>query len=376
MSLYFEYLDVALISRFDYANGGPTAGATNGFGIKTRTSDIGGMATRAGIDYRSRIAFGWDAMTNARGVGKPYPVRNLPLFSSSNPSYVPRRSWFLARTVAITVALYLTLDVLDSFSDPLTARKFFSNANIPLFYGLDNITGEKLSIRIVSIVIAGIGLIAVQRGVYGIIAFLSVGLRLTEPAQWPPFYGPYSNLYSLRSMWGSFWHQMNTRRVSAISHWLVHDVLKLPRGNVVVRYLRAFATLLTSGILHLGVDIASGLAVHESGAIRFFCTQFVGVIIEDAAIWLYKRFARSAPDLSERSTTTREKDIKLSHRVIGMIWVVLFLSWSYPSYMYPLMYRTRAGYDDGVVPWSVIGEGTNGITTRIKRPLKWVILRP
>ena len=115
VSLYFQYLDVALISRFDYANGGPTAGATNGFGVKIQTSDIGGMATRAGRDYQNRIAFGWDAMTNARGIGKPHAVRNLPPFSFSNPSYVPSRSQFLARTAAVTFASYLTLDVLDSF---------------------------------------------------------------------------------------------------------------------------------------------------------------------------------------------------------------------------------------------------------------------
>jgi len=368
VSFFFQYIHVALISRFDYANGGPTADATKGLDAKLQTSDTGGMATKAGRGYLDRIGFGWDAMINARGVGKPYAVRNLPPFSSSNPSYVPSRAEFLTRTAAIAVASYLTLDVLDSLSDPVVAWKFFSNANIPLVHRLGIITGEELAIRIVGTVIAGIGLIAVQRGVYSIFAFLSVGLRLSDPAWWPPFHGSLSSIYSLRSIWGLFWHQMNTRRVSAISHWLVHDVLKLPRGHVLVRYLRAFSTLLTSGVLHLGVDIASGLAVHESGAIRFFSTQFIGIIIEDTAIWLYKRFARSAPDLSERSTTTREKDIKLWHRVIGMIWVVLFLSWSYPSYMYPLVYRTRAGYDDGVVPWSVIGERTDGVTTQIRRP--------
>ncbi|KAF2825501.1 hypothetical protein CC86DRAFT_419548 [Ophiobolus disseminans] len=281
VSVFSQYFNVAFVSYFEFRRGGPTSGAA----ILRRTEmSKAKKAALTAAEYHRRFLFGWDAMTNWRAVGAPYVVRNLSPFSSKDPSYVPSRSRFLLRTAAIAIASYLALDSLDSMSDPVVAQAFFSNSNIPLFSRLGKVTGDKLTMRLFGAIFERVGLNAVQRGMYSVFGFSSVSLHLSNPNEWLPFYGSYSSIYSLRNLWGLFWHQTNTRRVAAISHWVVHDVLKLPRGTIVVRYIRALATLLVSGLMHLLIDMASGLSVLESGAIRFFCTQVVGIFVEDA-VW-------------------------------------------------------------------------------------------
>lgn len=37
---------------------------------------------------------------------------------------------------------------------------------------------------------------------YHLCAFLAVGLGLTEPALWPPIFGPVKEAYTVRNLWG------------------------------------------------------------------------------------------------------------------------------------------------------------------------------
>lgn len=96
-SFFYQYLDVALISQFDYESDGPTKtyGARRGKVIEKRRE--AGWKMRRGSALR-RLQFGWQAMTNWRGVGESYAVHNLPTFSTSDPSYIPNRSRFLFAT--------------------------------------------------------------------------------------------------------------------------------------------------------------------------------------------------------------------------------------------------------------------------------------
>jgi hypothetical protein len=149
-----------------------------------------------------------------------------------------------------------------------------------------------------------------------------------------------------------FWHQTNTHRVSALSHFFVHDVLRFPRGNKVVSYLRAFTTLFVSGVQHLVIDLSAGVSMKDSGAIRFFCTQLVGILIEDVVIASWRKYEGHQSGVGVKGS--QNHNTPLWQRTIGIIWVAVFLTWSTPSYLYPLMYRAKMGYADSTVPWSVV----------------------
>ena len=141
------------------------------------------------------------------------------------------------------------------------------------------------------------------------------------------------------------WHQNNRFIVSEPTRFIIHNVLNLPRNRLMTRYLSLCLTFLISGALHLVIDIASGISWQKSGAIRFFCTQVFGILIEEAWLTLY----RWSPSL-QKMCRSRVPWVKM----IGRAWVAAFLVWTVPSYMYPMMRITRNGSKDSILPYSVL----------------------
>lgn len=146
-----------------------------------------------------------------------------------------------------------------------------------------------------------------------------------------------------------FWHQTNARKFSSIAHYTVHGCMKLPRGSIGARYLRMLVAFLSSGIMHLLGDLAAGVQLRDSGAMRFFLAQALGMIIEDVAIRAYRRLppGTKIPLVAEKG--------------LGFLWVAIFLTWSVPAYMYPMMWRANQGLNDSTIPFSFFGPGAERI---------------
>ena len=98
---------------------------------------------------------------------------------------------------------------------------------------------------------------------------------------------------------------------------------------------------LISGIEHSLSDVAQGIPWQQSGAIRFFGTQAVGIIFEDAVIraFVIRRFRPLTGTLS---------------RFVGYLWVLIFLFWSTPVWIYPSLYRNTGEAKDMIVPFSAV----------------------
>lgn len=138
------------------------------------------------------------------------------------------------------------------------------------------------------------------------------------------------------------WHQLNRRIVSDPTNFIVRDLLKLRRGSMISRYSALVLHFFISGVFHAVIDSASGIPWVSSGAIRFFCTQVLGIVLEEIAQSMYS----SAFGRSSMSTPPA-----LWSRCLGQVWVAIFLSWSAPVWLYP-MYRIRSGMKDSVLPFS------------------------
>ena len=141
------------------------------------------------------------------------------------------------------------------------------------------------------------------------------------------------------------WHQLNRRIVSDPTNFILHNLLKLPRGSIFTRYSALMLHFFISGVLHAAIDVASGIPWHSSGAIRFFCTQVLGIVLEEVAQAVYF----STFDRSQLPTSPA-----LWSRCLGYIWLAIFLSWSAPTWLYPMLYRTRSGMQDSVLPFSLL----------------------
>ncbi|KAI0200184.1 membrane bound O-acyl transferase family-domain-containing protein [Astrocystis sublimbata] len=337
ISLFFHYIDVALLSQWSYELQGPANDLIGRLPAKPspRASSSAKQPRRFGLltrfAYGLRIAFSW------RFVNTPQEARNLPRLDSS---LIASRSRFLTHTAMTVVGCYLILDVMDVTSDPGTTAKFFSIDKVGLFSRFSDVSLEEIFMRYFAAIGLGLGLIAVQRSVHSIFAFFSVATGLQDPIDWPPFNGLLSKTYSLRTFWSKFWHQINTHRLYVASNWLMHTLLRLPRGSSAVRYLRVFLVFILSGILHVGIDFASGIEWRESGALKFFTIQPIGILIEDVFASIYMSYVK-APDARA----------SVMQRCVGFLWVGLWMAWTVPAYMYPVLNSTE---DTGVVPISVI----------------------
>jgi hypothetical protein len=93
--------------------------------------------------------------------------------------------------------------------------------------------------------------------------------------------------------------------------------------------------------MHLLDDLASGVHFRNSGAMLFFLAQGLGMVIEDIIIKIYQSSNVKLPTLMERGC--------------GYVWVSIYLTWTVPAYMYPIMWRANQGVNDSTIPFSFFG---------------------
>lgn len=203
-SFFFQYVDVALLSKWSFETEGPNGAISSR--IKQTTPSFNNKATEKQTKAPSasalqRSSFALSTLLNFRFIGTPHQVRNTPHFSSRDPNYVPPRGVFLRRTAFTAVISYLVLDALTSGADPETAAKYFSIRNVPLLTRLPDVSYAELGMRLSSTIGLGISMSCVQRGIYSIAAFVCVACGISEPSSWPPYYGPIMEAYSMRRFW-------------------------------------------------------------------------------------------------------------------------------------------------------------------------------
>lgn len=96
----------------------------------------------------------------------------------------------------------------------------------------------------------------------------------------------------------------------------------MKRRSTTARYLKLVLTFMLSGMLHTLAELGGGLPVQESGTMRFFVMQALGIIVED--------FLKSC--LSHGEWSGRDE---MTMRLLGHVWVVVFLVWTTPAWLYP-----------------------------------------
>lgn len=134
--------------------------------------------------------------------------------------------------------------------------------------------------------------------------------------------------------------------MSSPASFVTISVLGFPKGTPVSRYTHLFLTFFFSGLIHALTDVAEGFSWQQSGSLRFFGTQAVGIIIEDG-VGALTRWAMS--DMKKASI------YQPFHKILGYTWVVAFMVWSTPAWIYPSLYANRGEDKDLIVPFSLVG---------------------
>lgn len=360
MGCTLSAIEKLLIGKWSYEIGGPEA--------DRKKNNINGSVNSKKMDHpspkepaRSKFWFACDMLFSPRSVGKPWQVKNVPRFSSNDPSYVPSRGAFLLRISALAVLCFLVHDI-SAAQPPPDPRLIAANQEY-FFSRLSDVTSEKLVFRIASTIGLWVNVAAYLSLFTYVCALLSVASGLGKPADWHPNFDSPTNAYSVRQFWGLavhicvliervlanvlrsvFWHQNLRAMVEGISHFVTHDVLRLAKRTIVARYSNIFLAFFLSGLIHITSDHGMTLLPSESGAIRFFLTQALGIVLEDAfqAAYYYV------------SGQKRSAKAPLMHKIVGYVWLVIFLAWSTPAWSYPQFRSIRSGVDT-LFPFTIFG---------------------
>ena len=75
--------------------------------------------------------------------------------------------------------------------------------------------------------------------------------------------------------------------------------------------------------MHVAADGGGAVPMAQSGALSFFCAQAIGIMVEDGAQEVYRNLFGN-----------RYNGVC---KAIGYLWVVAFLSWSSPVWVYPVL---------------------------------------
>lgn len=109
------------------------------------------------------------------------------------------------------------------------------------------------------------------------------------------------------------------------------------------RYTNVFIVFFCSGVLHLVLDIVQGIPAQESGAMLFFTTAPLGLMIEDGikALW---------NSVSKSSEPSKKIHKPLWQRVLGLLWSMAWLGITSTGFFYPQVVRPQ---NQGLVPFTV-----------------------
>ena len=155
--------------------------------------------------------------------------------------------------------------------------------------------------------------------------------------------------------WSSrvFWHQAMRQTLTSSARFVTYSVLRLRRGGVTGRYTFTFFTFLLSGLMHVCGDMAAGIPFAVSGVVQFFAIQALGIMIEDAVQHMWGRASQSSGSSHDgkRKGAKGEDGPELWKRVVGYVWVAVWMAWSVPVWSYPAARRSSG---EGVLPMSLI----------------------
>ncbi|KAJ5826704.1 hypothetical protein N7447_003467, partial [Penicillium robsamsonii] len=298
--------------------------------------------------FVARIYAATRLFTDPRGINTSWQIKNAP----PQPAYYKRRDMntpprgrFLVRQTAIAVWQYLALDIFATLAlqQALEHEKSEMLPPVPEWH----ISTEQWIERIISNLMAGFVvsriLIDFHHRAFSIIA---VGLGLDSPANCPPLYGRALDADTVRGFWGKFWHQLLQNPLTSVSAFITQDLFGLRPRSLLQRYTNVFVVFLCSGGLHLIIDIVQGIPAKESGALLFFLTAPLGLMIEDGTKAIWNSFSRSTGPI----TTTPKP---LWQRALGLTWSMAWLGVTSTGFFYPQMVRPQ---NQALVPFSVAGQ--------------------
>ncbi|EQL38106.1 hypothetical protein BDFG_00490 [Blastomyces dermatitidis ATCC 26199] len=271
---------------------------------------------------------------NLRGIGTPWLAKNTPEFPSYYGGRRPGRFTFLLRQSAIVIWQYLMIDLLEAAGSAQSPEEIQMVQGLGSEFMYLSATKEQLIARIATSLVSNFVMSRMMvDGVARLLSIISVGLRISNPSDWPPLFNSMWDAYTLRNYWGKFWHQMLRWPFTSISNYLTRRVLRLPRPSFLERYLNILFVFSLSGILHVPFLAATSISILDSwrGSMLYFTSFTLGFMIEDTAQALWRRLG-----VEKLGSQPASAGVTVFKRVVGMLWVISFMCMTVPFFGYPV----------------------------------------
>ncbi|KAI0516996.1 toxin biosynthesis protein [Xylaria bambusicola] len=154
---------------------------------------------------------------------------------------------------------------------------------------------------------------------YALGGFLAVLFNFSIPQDWPPSFGSFNDLRTVRLFWGSFWHQQLRFLFTSYSD-AIASFLHISRGSNLSSYTKLYIAFSISGTFHalglLYLPRPSNIDAWRCSftLFKFFILQSAAITLEDFIIWCGRRVIKG--------------NLHGSVRMIGYVWVFCFMWWS------------------------------------------------
>lgn len=152
---------------------------------------------------------------------------------------------------------------------------------------------------------------------HSVASAIAVAVGLSEPRDWPDFFGPWLRTTSMRQFWGKTWHQMMRRPVTGAGKYLARNVLKFRAGSALSSYTQLYVAFVLSGIIHAAGDWMVMRNITSARLnIQFFIMQAMIITVEDMVIAAAKKFG-----------------ITRIPFFVSYAWVICWMAWSGPMWL-------------------------------------------
>jgi Membrane bound O-acyl transferase family len=140
---------------------------------------------------------------------------------------------------------------------------------------------------------------------------------------------------------------------SPCTHFTDH-ILHLTPHTFLSRYTKIFLTFLLSGTVHMIAEFCEGFPLSASGALKCYCVQVIGIMLEDSVQEIWRRMGGKGGKGSENGG--KEEGGEWWKKIVGFMWVTTFLLvWSAPAWFYPHILVGKESAGSKMAPWSVFG---------------------
>ena len=152
----------------------------------------------------SKVSRLLDAMylpASTRYIGTPWVIEKDPSFSKTDSAYIPSRSEFLRKHAVAIILTYLLID-LTTVIPPPNADVLFPAEKQVIFSRPSDVTLEEIISRAVSVFFHWLVAYCYITVISSTCAVISVSLNQSQPRSWPPRFGSFTDMYTVRRFWG------------------------------------------------------------------------------------------------------------------------------------------------------------------------------